>query len=58
LALAAPLAAAVMVAVKMLYVEDTLSDKLDTPEEKAKKEVREVKKVAKEVERDGKARDS
>ena len=55
LALAAPLAAVAMVAVKMLYVEDTLGDRVKTPaDEDAAKEVREVKKVARETERDQK----
>jgi predicted PurR-regulated permease PerM len=55
LALAAPLAASVMVAVKMLYVEDTLGDRIETPaDHDAREEVREVKQAAAEVERDQK----
>ena len=52
LALAAPLAAVSMVAVKMLYVEDTLGDRIKTPADgPAKDEVREVKKVVAETEK-------
>jgi predicted PurR-regulated permease PerM len=52
LALAAPLAAAVMVAVKMLYVEDTLGDVVKTPADgDARDEVKEVKKATREVAR-------
>jgi predicted PurR-regulated permease PerM len=56
LALAAPLAAATLVAVKMLYVEDTLGDRIKTPaDHDAREEVREAKKAAAETERDGKS---
>jgi predicted PurR-regulated permease PerM len=55
LALAAPLAAAALVAVKMLYVEDTLGDQIATPaDHDAREEVREVKQAAAETERDQK----
>ncbi|MBC8105849.1 MAG: AI-2E family transporter [Anaerolineae bacterium] len=37
LLLAAPLVAAVMVMVKMLYVEETLGDEIDTPDDKLKR---------------------
>ena len=51
LVLATPLAAATLVAVKMLYVEDTLGDAIATPADgPARQEVREVKKAAREVE--------
>ena len=52
LALAAPLAAVSMVAVKMLYVEDTLGDRIKTPADgPAKDEVREVKRAVAETEK-------
>ena len=53
LALAAPLAAATLVTVKMLYVEDTLQEHIDTPDQgPAKAEIREVKKAKDQVERE------
>jgi predicted PurR-regulated permease PerM len=52
LALAAPLAAAALVAVKMLYVEDLLGDRIKTPADRdARAEVREVQEATREVER-------
>jgi predicted PurR-regulated permease PerM len=55
LALAAPLAAATMVVVKMMYVEDVVGDSIKTPaDEDARAEVREVKKAAAEVARENK----
>lgn len=52
LALAAPLAAAAMVSVKMLYVEDTLGDEVKTPDDgDARREVRFVKRAARETKR-------
>jgi predicted PurR-regulated permease PerM len=52
LILAWPIAAATVVAVKMMYVEDTLGDEIDTPDDLNKKEVREAKREAIEVERE------
>jgi predicted PurR-regulated permease PerM len=50
LALAAPLAAATLVAVKMLYVEDLLGDNIETPADgDAHREVREVQESAGEL---------
>ena len=55
LALAAPLAASVMVAVKMLYVEDALGDRIETPADgDAHEEVAQVKQATREVERERK----
>ncbi len=52
LALATPLTAAAFVAVKMLYVEDTLGDYIDNPSHgAAREEVREVQQAREEVER-------
>ena len=59
LAMAAPLAAAVLVAVKMLYVADTLGDRIKTPADgDAHEEVREAKQAAAETERDGKTEEA
>jgi len=53
LALAAPLAAATLVIVKMLYVEDVLHEHIDTPEQgPAQEEIREVKEVKEQVDRE------
>jgi predicted PurR-regulated permease PerM len=54
LILAWPLCAAVVLAVKMLYVEDTLGDELPTPDDFNRQEVREAKRQAVSVERDEK----
>ena len=50
LILAWPLAAAVVMLVKMMYVEDVLGDELPTPDDENKKEVREAKREALRVE--------
>lgn len=53
LALATPLTAAAFVAIKMLYVEDTLGDFISSPAHgDAKAEVRKVKQVQRQVDRD------
>ena len=53
LALAAPLTAATLIIVKMLYVEDTLGENIPTPEHgPAREEVREVKKAKDQVNRE------
>ncbi len=54
LILAWPIAAAVVVAVKMMYVEDVLGDEIPTPDDENKKEVREAKREAIRVENDEK----
>jgi predicted PurR-regulated permease PerM len=54
LILAWPIAAAVVVAVKMMYVEDVLGDEIPTPDDENKKEVREAKREAIKVEQDEK----
>jgi predicted PurR-regulated permease PerM len=51
LILAWPIAAAVVIAVKMMYVEDILGDEIDTPDDLNKKEVRDAKREAINVER-------
>jgi predicted PurR-regulated permease PerM len=55
LILAWPLAAAAVVAVKMLYVEDVLGDEVPTPDDEPHMEVREAKREAREVERGNKS---
>jgi predicted PurR-regulated permease PerM len=50
LILAWPIAAAVVVAVKLMYVEDVLGDEIPTPDDENKKEVREAKREAIRVE--------
>jgi hypothetical protein len=57
LILAWPLAAAVVLLVKMMYVEDVLGDELPTPDDENKKEVREAKREAIRVEADEKKSD-
>ena len=57
LILAWPIAAAVVVAVKMMYVEDVLGDEIPTPDDENKKEVREAKREAIKVEQDEKKPD-
>jgi predicted PurR-regulated permease PerM len=52
LILAWPIAAAVVIAVKMMYVEDILGDEIDTPDDLNKKEVRDAKREAINVERE------
>jgi predicted PurR-regulated permease PerM len=52
LILAWPIAAAVVVAVKMMYVEDILGDEIETPDDLNKKEVRDAKREAIKVERE------
>ena len=52
LILAWPLAAVVVLAVKMLYVEDVLGDELPTPDDENRQEVRAAKREARSVERD------
>jgi predicted PurR-regulated permease PerM len=52
LILAWPIAAAVVIAVKMMYVEDILGDEIDTPDDLNKKEVRDAKREAIKVERE------
>ena len=47
--LAWPLAAVVVLAVKMLYVEDVLGDEIPTPDDDCRTEVREAKREAREV---------
>ena len=54
LILAWPIAAVVVVAVKMMYVEDVLGDEIPTPDDENKKEVRDAKREAIKVERDEK----
>jgi predicted PurR-regulated permease PerM len=55
LMLAWPLAAVVVLAVKMLYVEDVLGDELETPDDKPYlREVRHAKREARSVQRDEK----
>jgi predicted PurR-regulated permease PerM len=54
LMLAWPLAAAVVVAVKMLYVEDVLGDEIPTPDDQMHKEVRQAKREARDIEQDEK----
>ncbi|MEA2736665.1 MAG: hypothetical protein QOE14_3116 [Humisphaera sp.] len=54
LILAWPLAAAVVVAVKMMYVEDVMGDEIPTPDDENKKEVRDAKREARKVEADEK----
>ena len=57
LILAWPIAAAVVVAVKMMYVEDVLGDEIPTPDDENKKEVRDAKREAIRVEADEKKPD-
>jgi predicted PurR-regulated permease PerM len=52
LILAWPIAAAAVVAVKMMYVEDILGDEIDTPDDLNKKEVRDAKREAIKVEKE------
>jgi len=52
LILAWPIAAAAIIAVKMMYVEDLLGDEIETPDDLNKKEVRDAKREAIKVERE------
>ena len=54
LILAWPLAAAVVLGVKMMYVEDVLGDELPTPDDENRQEVRDAKREARKVESDEK----
>jgi predicted PurR-regulated permease PerM len=54
LILAWPIAAAAVLAVKMMYVEDVLGDEIPTPDDESKKEVRDAKREARRVEADEK----
>ena len=57
LILAWPIAAATVIAVKMMYVEDVVGDEIPTPDDLNKKEVRDAKREARKVKADEKKAD-